>query len=62
MPATEKKQWFTETDYSTQLKNGMHGGFGAALYKAWETADNHNRKILVDAFQEYFPPQYEYYF
>lgn len=56
------KQWFTETDYSTQLKNGVHGSFGTCLYEAWKTADNHNRKTLVEAFPDYFPTQYNYYF
>ena len=27
---------------------------GMPLYEAWRTADNHNRKILVEAFQDYF--------
>ncbi|HEY5500603.1 MAG TPA: hypothetical protein VIK09_01310 [Candidatus Humimicrobiaceae bacterium] len=58
-----KKQWFGEADYSTQLKNGVHGSFGASLYKAWEAASNHNRKTLVEAFPEYFPTtKYEYFF
>jgi len=63
MPTTEeKKQWFADTDYSTQLKNGVHGSFGAALYQAWVTAGQSNRKILVEAFPVYFPTKCIYYF
>ena len=62
IPTEVKKQWFTEAEYSSQLKNGVHGHFGASLYKAWETASNHNRKILVEAFPDYFPTKFEYYF
>ena len=62
MESKVKNQWFAESNYSSQLKSGVHGSFGASLYKAWETADNHNRKTLVDAFPDYFPNKYEYYF